>query len=82
MILLRGDNDVDDEMEQIMHEINQSNDHGYISIIGLFKSKELRWPLYTSLGLHAIQQVIFILILLIKQNNILKAIIIYYSYPE
>jgi hypothetical protein len=73
MVLLRADNDVDDEMEQIMHEINQSKDHGYISIIGLFKSKELRWPLYTSLGLHAIQQVflntLYLCIIKGRENN-------------
>ncbi len=58
MELLRNDKNVSSEIDEILNEVNSSSSSSSdnVSIIGLFKSNELRWPLITSLLLQVIQQ--------------------------
>jgi hypothetical protein len=55
--LLRNDTNVSSEIDEILNEVNSSSSStDNLSIIDLFKSKELRWPLITSLVLQVSQQ--------------------------
>ena len=58
MALLRNTQDVEQELEDLLSESkqgkNQSDEN--VSIIGLFKSRECRWAIITSLILHITQQ--------------------------
>ena len=55
--LLRNDKNVSYEIDELLNEVNSSSSSSNsVSIIDLFKSKELRWPLISSLILQVTQQ--------------------------
>jgi hypothetical protein len=71
--LLRNEENVGREIEQIMVEINSAKTQDFVSIWGLIKNKEFRWPLITSLGLVITQQISGINAVIIKYCRVIKA---------
>ncbi len=74
MKFLRNEENVGGEIEQIMVEINSANTQNFVSIWGLIKNKEFRWPLATSLCLVITQQISGIKAVIIKYCSAIKAI--------
>jgi hypothetical protein len=56
LISIRQEPNVEEEIKEILFELGSNSSNENSSIIDIFRSLELRWPLITSILLQVVQQ--------------------------
>ena len=75
LISIRQEQNVEEEIKEILFELSSNSTNENASIIDIFRSLELRWPLLTSILLQVVQQlcginaVIFLFLYILKKYN-------------
>lgn len=53
---IRQDKNIEDEIKEILNELSLNSSNDNASILDIFKAKELKWSLLTSILLQVLQQ--------------------------